>query len=78
MIEARPCELSDHQDAEGQVGGPPGGERLSVVAVVVQPVIAFSSFQAQSDDDDVGGDDIGVNMDGGKMDEFFQEVRAIS
>lgn len=32
---------------------------------------------AQSDDDDIGGDDMGVNMDGGKMDEFFQEVEEI-
>lgn len=33
---------------------------------------------AQSDDDDMGADDsMGVNMDGGKMDEFFQEVEEI-
>jgi hypothetical protein len=28
--------------------------------------------QALNDDDDAGGDDLAVNMDGGKMDEFFQ------
>jgi syntaxin 1A len=33
---------------------------------------------AQSDDDDMGADDsMGVNMDVGKMDEFFQEVEEI-
>eukprot|EP00095_Tigriopus_kingsejongensis_P009781 maker-scaffold808_size94304-snap-gene-0.21 protein:Tk09781 transcript:maker-scaffold808_size94304-snap-gene-0.21-mRNA-1 annotation:"syntaxin-1a isoform x1" len=32
---------------------------------------------AQSDDDDIGGEDMAVNMDGGKMDEFFQEVEEI-
>ena len=40
--------------------------------------ICICSFQAQSDDDDMGADDsMGVNMDGGKMDEFFQEVEEI-
>jgi hypothetical protein len=29
-------------------------------------------LQALNDDDDTGGDDMAVNMDGGKMDEFFQ------
>lgn len=33
---------------------------------------------AQSDDDDMGADDsMGVNMEGSKMDEFFQEVEEI-
>lgn len=33
-------------------------------------------FQAQSDDDDVGPDDVAVNVEGrdGFMDEFFAEV----
>ena len=35
-------------------------------------------MQAQSDDDDMGGDEsMGVNMGDGKMDEFFQEVEEI-
>jgi hypothetical protein len=34
-------------------------------------------FQALNDEDDAGGDDVGVNVDGGKMDEFFQEVEEI-
>ena len=34
-------------------------------------------MQALNDDDDGGGDDLAVNMDGGKMDEFFQEVEEI-
>ena len=33
--------------------------------------------QAQNDDDDAGGDDMAVNVDGSKMDEFFQEVEEI-
>jgi syntaxin 1A len=32
---------------------------------------------AQSDDDDGTADDMAVNIDGGKMDEFFQEVEEI-
>lgn len=32
---------------------------------------------ALNDDDDAGGDDLAVNVDGGKMDEFFQEVEEI-
>lgn len=32
---------------------------------------------AQSDDDDLGGDDMAVNVEGGKMDEFFHEVEEI-
>jgi syntaxin 1A len=32
---------------------------------------------AQSDDDDMGGDDVAVSMEGSKMDEFFQEVEEI-
>ena len=35
-------------------------------------------FQAQSDDDDGTADDLAVNMDGGKMDEFFQEVMNVA
>ena len=34
-------------------------------------------LQALNDDDDAGGDDLAVNVDGGKMDEFFQEVEEI-
>jgi hypothetical protein len=30
--------------------------------------------QAQSDDDDVGPDDVAVTVEGGFMDEFFAEV----
>ena len=42
------------------------------------PVSTFFSFQAQSDDDDVGAaDDMAVNMGDGKMDEFFAEVEDI-
>lgn len=32
-------------------------------------------LQAQSDDDDVGPDDVNVAVEGGYMDEFFSEVR---
>ncbi|XP_059091975.1 syntaxin-1A-like isoform X2 [Tigriopus californicus] len=32
---------------------------------------------AQSDEDDLGGEDMAVNVEGGKMDEFFQEVEEI-
>lgn len=35
----------------------------------------FFSAQAQSDDDDVGPDDVNVAVEGGFMDEFFSEVR---
>ena len=34
-------------------------------------------FQAQSDEDDIGGDDVAVSMEGTKMDEFFQDVEEI-
>ena len=38
----------------------------------------YVNFQAQSDDDDMGAEDsMGVNVDGGKMDEFFQDVEEI-
>jgi hypothetical protein len=30
--------------------------------------------QAQSDEDDLGGEDVAVSMEGSKLDEFFQEV----
>lgn len=33
-------------------------------------------FKAASDDDD-GSEDIGINAEGGRMDEFFQEVEDI-
>lgn len=38
-----------------------------------------SSMQAQSDDDDVGPDDVAVNVEGrdGFMDDFFNEVEEI-
>ena len=31
-------------------------------------------YQAQSDEDDLGGEDVAVSMEGSKLDEFFQEV----
>ena len=35
-------------------------------------------WQAQSDDDDVGPDDVAVNVDGGSfMEEFFEQVMCI-
>lgn len=34
-------------------------------------------MQAQSDDDDVGPDDVNVAVEGGFMDEFFSEVRLL-
>ncbi|CAH2086253.1 unnamed protein product [Euphydryas editha] len=34
-------------------------------------------LQAQSDDDDVGPDDVNVPVEGGFMDEFFSEVCSI-
>jgi hypothetical protein len=33
--------------------------------------------QAQSDEDDVGPDDVAVTVEGGFMDEFFAEVNII-
>ena len=44
------------------------------VLYIIYIYIYCLPFQTQSDDDDVGGDEMAVNMDGGKMDEFFQEV----
>lgn len=42
-------------------------------------IFTYSSFQAQSDDDDVGPDDVAVNVEGrdGFMDDFFNEVEEI-
>lgn len=42
----------------------------------IQYYILFFCFQAQSDDDDVGPEEVAVNVDGrdGFMDEFFAEV----
>lgn len=37
-------------------------------------IFVLSSLQAQSDDDDVGPDDVNVAVEGGFMDEFFSEV----
>ena len=34
----------------------------------------MTNIQAQSDEDELGGDDVAVNMEGSKLDEFFQEV----
>lgn len=39
--------------------------------------IMFYFAQAQSDDDDVGPDDVNVAVEGGFMDEFFSEVRLL-
>ena len=35
------------------------------------------SCQAQSDEDDMGGEDVAVTLEGSKMDEFFLEVEDI-
>ena len=35
------------------------------------------SWQAQSDEDDMGGDEVAVTLEGSKMDEFFLEVEDI-
>jgi hypothetical protein len=37
--------------------------------------IIYYILQAQSDEDDLGGEDVAVSMEGSKLDEFFQEVR---
>ena len=39
--------------------------------------ITYDTFilQAQSGDDDMGGDNVAVSMEESKMDDFFQEVR---
>ena len=34
-------------------------------------------WQAQSDEDDMGGDEVAVTLEGSKMDEFFLEVEDI-
>ena len=36
-----------------------------------------NSPQAQSDEDDMGGDEVAVTLEGSKMDEFFQDVEDI-
>ena len=36
-----------------------------------------NSRQAQSDEDDMGGDEVAVTLEGSKMDEFFLEVEDI-
>ena len=33
--------------------------------------------QAQSGDDDMGGDNVAVSMEESKMDDFFQEVKMV-
>ena len=37
----------------------------------------ISKFQNQSDEDDIGGEDVAVTMEGSKMDEFFLDVEEI-
>ena len=37
---------------------------------------SLKPFQAQNEDDD-GSDDIGINVEAGRMDDFFQEVEDI-
>ena len=41
--------------------------------------IFYSTYilQAQSGDDDMGGDNVAVSMEESKMDDFFQEVGTI-
>ena len=36
-----------------------------------------STTQAQSGDDDMGGDNVAVSMEESKMDDFFQEVMMV-
>ena len=40
-------------------------------------IIVISHQQAQSDEDDMGGDEAAVTMEGSKMDDFFLEVEEI-
>ena len=39
--------------------------------------IKLLNFQAQSDEDDIGGEEVAVTMEGSKMDEFFLDVEEI-
>lgn len=49
---------------------------LFICYINIANIIQFFSsvLQAQSDDDDVGPDDVNVAVEGGFMDEFFSEV----
>ena len=40
-------------------------------------VTCIAMLQAQSDEDDMAGDEVAVNMEGSKMDEFFTDVEEI-
>ncbi len=51
--------------------------RANVFINIEYSIVLFILLQALNDDDDAGGDDLAVNVDGGKMDEFFQEVEEI-
>ena len=39
--------------------------------------VTYTNFQAQSDEDDIGNDDVAVTMEATKMDEFFLDVEEI-
>ena len=43
----------------------------------LQRIISFNNSQNQSDEDDIGGEDVAVTMEGSKMDEFFLDVEEI-
>ena len=49
---------------------------LEILCIFIDLFWLFYIFQAQSDDDD-GSDDIGVNVEGSRMDDFFHDVEQI-
>ena len=50
---------------------------LGGVKKFLQRIISFNNSQNQSDEDDIGGEDVAVTMEGSKMDEFFLDVEEI-
>ena len=63
-----------HQDAKRQAGGSQSGEYKYYRS---HRHWHYSLYQAQSDEDDMGGEDVAVTLEGSKMDEFFLEVEDI-
>ena len=47
---------------------------VPVIIIRLLSHLVCGMMQAQSDEDDLGGEDVAVSMEGSKLDEFFQEV----
>ena len=50
---------------------------IMVIIIRLLSHLVCGMMQAQSDEDDLGGEDVAVSMEGSKLDEFFQEVEEI-